>query len=107
MTDHVIYILTAKGEGANLGPIFIGETSDLLYRMAQHRSGRPSVPVFALSRLVYVETMSCPFAAKRRLRALKAASRQWLNQHISAHNPNWHDLMPHLGSDKQDYHQAA
>ena len=99
MQEHIVYILSnhlndVKGFNKSRGPIFIGETSDLLYRMTQHRSGRPSLPAFTIDRLVYVERYACPYKAKTRAAALKTASREWVDALISSNNPMWQELLP-------------
>jgi len=103
MTDHILYILSNPLNGVKAGPVFIGETSDLLYRMTQHRSGRPQHPAFALDRLVYTESYDCQYKAQARVGALKSASRQWLDALITSHNPAWAELLPM----DEGYAQAA
>jgi len=90
MTKHVVYILTNQANG----PVFIGETPDLLYRLTQHRSGRARHPEFAIDRLVYTESYDCCYKAQARVKALKLASSEWLDAIISAKNPAWQELMP-------------
>ena len=89
MTQHTLYILTTQSGG----PIFIDHTSDLLFRMTQHRTGRPQSALTRIDRLVYTESYDCPFQARKRVDALKAASREWINALISAQNPTWQSLM--------------
>ena len=94
MTEHILYILSNSLNGVKGGPIYIGQTSDLLYRITQHRSGRPQQPAFAIDCLVYTESYDCPFKAQARIRALKSASREWIDRLISAKNPAWTELLP-------------
>ncbi|MEP1230799.1 MAG: GIY-YIG nuclease family protein [Litorimonas sp.] len=89
MMEHVLYILTSKDNG----PIYIGETSDLLFRMTQHRMGRVSNDALRIDRLVYTESYDCPFKARSRAKALRSASRQWVEALISGQNPTWQNLM--------------
>ncbi|WP_026942445.1 GIY-YIG nuclease family protein [Hellea balneolensis] len=90
MSEHIVYILS----GAQPGPVFINSTPDLLRRMAQHRSGRIKQSQFRIDRLVYVESYDCAFKADARVRALKSASREWLDALITSRNENWEDLLP-------------
>ena len=90
MSKHIVYILS----GAQPGPVFINATPDLLRRMAQHRSGRIKQSQFRIDRLVYVESYDCAFKAQARVRALKSASREWLDALITARNPSWQELLP-------------
>jgi len=99
MKEHIVYILSNPSSAPSSGPVFIGETSDLLYRMTQHRSGRPSQPRFAIDRLIYIERYACSYTAKARAAALKTASREWLDALITANNPAWQELLPAASDD--------
>lgn len=90
MTEHIVYILS----GAQPGPVFINSTPDLLRRMTQHRSGRIKQSQFRIDRLVHVESYDCAFKAQARVRALKSASREWLDALITLRNPSWQELLP-------------
>ena len=90
MTKHVVYILS----GAQPGPVFINSTPDLLRRMTQHRSGKIRQSKFRIDRLVYTESYDCAFKAQARVRALKTASREWLDALITSRNPSWQELLP-------------
>ena len=88
MSKHALYILS----GRLPGPVFIGAASDLPRRLRQHSCGKVSHPRFRIDRLVYTETYDCAFKAKARARALRTASRQWLDALISSKNPAWQEL---------------
>ncbi|MDA8708341.1 hypothetical protein N9M10_03110 [Hellea sp.] len=90
MSEHIVYILS----GAQPGPIFINSTPDLLRRMTQHRGGKIKQSQFRIDRLVYVERYDCAFKADARVRALKSASREWLDALVTSHNAGWDDLLP-------------
>ena len=90
MTEHIVYILS----GAQPGPVFINATPDLLRRVTQHRSGRIKQSQFRIDRLVYVESYDCAFKAQAWVRALKSASREWLDALITSRNADWQDLLP-------------
>ena len=89
MAKHTIYILTSRDNG----PLYIGHTSDLLFRMTQHRMGRVSNDALRIDRLVYTERHDCPFKARKRAAALRSASREWIEALITAQNPTWQSLM--------------
>jgi len=62
--------------------------------MTQHRSGKIRQSQFRIDRLVYVESHDCAFKAAARVRALKTASREWLDALITSRNPSWQELLP-------------
>lgn len=88
MTEHVIYILS----GQMRGPVFIGTSRDLARCLRRHRTGKVSRPEFRLDRLIYMERFDCAFKADVRRKALKSASREWLEALILSQNPTWQDL---------------
>lgn len=92
MTEHVIYILSGNQACAEKGPVFMGVTPHLTPCLRRHRAGRVSRVEFRLDRLIYTEKFTCSFKADARLRALKSASREWLDALITASNPNWESL---------------
>jgi len=92
MIKNSVYILS----GTLPGPVFIGATPDLLCRMTQHRSGKIRQSQFRIDRLVYTEHYDCAFKAGARVRALKSASREWLDALITSKNPSWQELLPTL-----------
>jgi putative endonuclease len=95
MSEHIVYILSgAQPSCENSGPVFINSTPDLLRRVTQHRSGRIKQSQFRIDRLVYVESYDCAFKAQARVRALKTASREWLDALITSRNPSWQELLP-------------
>ena len=90
MSEHIVYILA----GNQPGPVFINTTPDLLRRMTQHRSGKIRQSQFRIDRLVHTESFDCAFKAQARVRALKTASREWLDALITSRNPSWRELLP-------------
>ena len=88
MTDHYVYILT----GQDCGPIVIETTSDLKARVKEHKCGHLTQAVFRIDRFVYVERYDTASMAEDRMRALRSASREWINALIERRNPNWIDL---------------
>jgi predicted GIY-YIG superfamily endonuclease len=88
MSKHSVYILS----GLAYGPVFIGSAGDLSIRLYQHRCGKVSHMASRIDRLIYVEPYDCAFKAATRARALRTASRQWLDALIASQNPAWLDL---------------
>jgi len=84
------YILTSQKNGT----LYIGVTSDLAARLAQHRAG--TAPGFASRygaiRLVHAELFDRMDEAIAREKQLKRWHRAWKIALIEAHNPDWRDL---------------
>ena len=89
-----VYILTNRRQGT----LYIGVTTVLQRRMAQHASR--SVNSFSkehnLHRLVYVEAFAELYAARVRERRLKKWNRAWKIRLIESCNPYWRDLSKDL-----------
>jgi len=85
-----VYIMTNKLDGV----LYIGVTSDLAFRVHQHRSGKGSkfCRRYGLDRLVYAEKHDNIYAAISREKALKAWKRAWKVELIEKLNPEWDDL---------------
>jgi putative endonuclease len=60
--------------------------------MKEHKCGHLSQAVFRIDRLVYVERYNTASKAEARVKALRAASREWTEALIERRNPNWIDL---------------
>jgi len=88
MQNYYTYILS----GQNYGPIFIEAVQNITARIAQHKRGRLSVDAFRIDQLVYMEKHSSLEAAEARVKALKSASREWVDALIERSNPEWLDL---------------
>lgn len=88
MKAYYTYILS----GQSCGPIFIDAVENLGERVAQHKRGRASVDMFRIDQLVYVEKHADLTSARRRVKALKSASREWVDALIERSNPHWEDL---------------
>lgn len=89
MKKYYAYILS----GQNYGPVFIETTSDLLGRMKAHRAGHLSQETFRIDQLVYIEQFDSSQAASQRVKALKSASREWIDALVERKNPHWNDLL--------------
>jgi putative endonuclease len=80
------------------GTIYIGVTSAIAARVAQHRAGTGSefCRDYELTRLVHVETYETIVEAITREKQLKAWKRAWKLALIGRNNPGWDDLFPTL-----------
>jgi putative endonuclease len=85
-----VYILASKPNGI----LYIGVTSDLEGRMAQHDQGL--IEGFSLhygvKRLVYYEFLRTMDEAIRREKRLKEWNRAWKVRLIESMNPEWRNL---------------
>jgi putative endonuclease len=85
-----VYILASQRGGV----LYVGVTSDLAYRMAEHVQGL--IPGFTLRHgvkwLVYFELHEMMDAAIRREKQLKEWRRAWNVRLIESMNPEWVNL---------------
>lgn len=90
MKPGYVYILTNKPGGV----LYIGVTSDLSQRIAQHRSR--AVPGFTreynCERLVWCERFDSIHDARTFERRMKKWNRAWKVARIEEPNPDWRDL---------------
>jgi putative endonuclease len=84
------YIMTNRARGV----LYIGVTSDIAARVAQHRAGKGSIfcRKYRLTRLVLAEPHDSIDDAIRREKMLKAWKRRWKIALVEAANPQWRDL---------------
>jgi putative endonuclease len=87
---HFVYILANKPHGA----IYIGATSDLKTRIAQHRNfrGVSHTNRYSIKTLVYFEQHEHLQDALVREQRLKRWRRVWKDQLIAENNPHWQDI---------------
>jgi putative endonuclease len=80
------------------GTLYIGVTSHLIARVAQHREGSIDgfTKRYGLHRLVWFEPHHLIVDAIRREKQLKKYSRDWKIALIERENPEWNDLFPSL-----------
>jgi len=80
------------------GTLYVGVTSDLLNRIAQHREGAMDgfTKRHGLKRLVWFELHDGIVPAIAREKALKKYKREWKVNLVEAENPKWADLYPSL-----------
>ncbi|HEY0102266.1 MAG TPA: GIY-YIG nuclease family protein [Brevundimonas sp.] len=85
-----VYIMT----NGPYGTLYIGVTSDLHHRVAQHRAGTFDgfTKKYQLKRLVWFETFEFMAPALKREKSLKRYLRDWKINLIERDNPHWQDL---------------
>lgn len=90
MKRPAVYILASKP----LGTLYIGVTSDLPYRMAEHTQGliEGFTKRYAVKSLVYYEMHDDMLTAIAREKQLKQWRRIWKIRLIESLNPEWSDL---------------
>jgi len=89
-----VYILASRKNGT----LYVGVTSDLLKRVAEHREKAVSgfTEKYGVTRLVYYEEAADIASAIQREKQLKKWSRAWKIRLIKDKNPGWKDLYPEL-----------
>jgi len=94
MLGYFVYILASRHSGT----LYVGVTSDLIRRVAEHREG--AIPGFTerhgVKRLVWYEAHDSVEAAIRREKRLKKWPRAWKVALIETANPQWQDLWPEI-----------
>ena len=80
------------------GTLYVGVTSDLLNRVAQHREGTLGgfTARYGVKRLVWFELHDSIVTAIQREKSLKKYKREWKVNLIERENPRWADLYPEL-----------
>ena len=91
MKRPCVYIISNKYHTT----LYIGVTSDIMQRMAQHRSGTFGgfSARYNLSQLLHFEEFGSMDAAIAREKQLKSWSRKRKDDLISSNNPEWKDLL--------------
>ena len=89
-----VYIMASRKHGT----LYIGVTSDLVNRVAQHREGVIDgfTKRYGVKRLVWFERHDGIIEAIQREKSLKKYRREGKINLIEAENPNWYDLFPDL-----------
>ena len=90
MKQPCVYLLASKRDGV----LYIGVTSDLAHRMAEHSQGL--IPGFTqrhrITHLVYYEMHATMVEAIAREKRFKEWRRAWKVRLIETMNPEWRDL---------------
>jgi putative endonuclease len=91
-----IYIVTNRPNGT----LYLGVTSNLSYRIWQHRSKANNgfTKRYGLGRLVWYESFDDIRDAIQRERNMKHWSRTWKVRLILGFNPDWRDLYEELNA---------
>lgn len=88
--NPAVYILARRRNGT----LYIGVTSDLCSRIAEHKDGK--IPGFSqkynIKTLVWFQTFNSMEEAIKREKQLKEWKRGWKLELIEKSNPDWHDL---------------
>ena len=90
-----VYIMASKRNGT----LYIGVTSNLLQRAAQHRSGliKGFTSDYGIRRLVWYELGGSMEQAILREKRLKKWNRKWKLELIERDDPDWRDLAVEMG----------
>ena len=90
------------------GSLYVGVTSDLLTRIAQHRAGtfEGHTKRHGITRLVYFEMAETMETGILREKQLKRWRRDWKRNLIERDNPAWNDLAVGLGLEPLPHHPA-
>ena len=85
-----VYIMASRRNGT----LYIGVTSDLINRIAQHRAGliEGFTKKYHCTLLVWYEVHDDIQEARRRELRMKEWKRQWKLRLIEEMNPDWNDL---------------
>jgi len=89
-----VYILASHSHGT----LYVGVTSDLPTRIAQHREGtfEGFTKRYGVKRLVWFEQYDDIGTAIHREKTIKKYKRDWKINLIERENPAWDDLYPRL-----------
>ncbi len=89
--SYFVYILSSR-----FRTLYIGVTTDLARRVAQHRERRPGTysARYRIDRLVCFEEFDSPTVAIAREKELKGWKREKKVRLIESRNPGWDDLFP-------------
>ena len=92
-----VYLLASKRNGT----LYVGVTSDLIHRVAQHRDESFSgfTAKYSVKRLVWFERHETMEEAILREKRIKKWNRAWKLELIEAGNPDWLDLAEEFGFD--------
>ena len=94
MAYAFVYIVTNR----RYGTLYVGVTTDLVKRIAQHRQGsfEGFSKVHGLHRLAWFEPHESIVEAISREKRIKRWHRDWKVNLVQAMNPGWIDLYPSI-----------
>jgi putative endonuclease len=94
LATAAVYMMASGQHGA----LYVGVTSDLVGRVAQHRDGllEGFTKRYGVKRLVWCERHESIVPAIQREKSLKKYRRDWKVTLIERVNPRWDDLFPSL-----------
>lgn len=94
MKQYYVYILASKKNGT----LYIGVTSNLIQRVALHKTGKIQgfTARYKVNKLVYFESTEYVNSALEREKLLKIWKRAWKIKLIEILNPEWRDLYPEI-----------
>jgi putative endonuclease len=89
-----VYIMASRRHGT----LYVGVTSDLISRIAQHKDGELDgfTKRYGVTRLVWYETHDLMTDAIKREKQLKKYKREWKINLTERENFEWNDLLPSL-----------
>jgi len=92
--DFYVYMLASKRNGT----IYKGMTSNLIQRIAQHKSesGSKFTSKYNVAKLVWHRHCGTWEEAVKWEKRLRGYPRQWKLNLIEADNPNWNDLWEYI-----------
>ena len=95
---NAVYMMASRKHGT----LYVGVTSELLSRVAQHREGAIDgfTKQYGVKRLVWFERHDGIEAAIHREKRLKKYKREWKINRIEQDNPDWNDLFPQFFVDE-------
>ena len=90
-----VYLLASRRHGT----LYVGVTSDLIKRIAEHRDGliEGFTKDYGVNRLVWFEQHATMDAAILREKRIKKWKREWKINLIREQNADWRDLAVDLG----------
>jgi putative endonuclease len=92
--SYAVYLMAGRPHGT----LYVGVTSDLIKRIAEHRAGRVEgfTKKYGVKTLVWYELTESIESAIAREKQIKKWNRAWKIELIEKANPGWRDLYPEI-----------
>jgi putative endonuclease len=92
--SYAVYLLASRPRGT----LYVGVTSDLIKRVAEHRAGLVEgfTKKYGVKTLVWYQLTESIESAIVREKQIKKWNRAWKVELIEKANPGWRDLYPEL-----------